>query len=300
MTDRPILFSAPMVRALLAGRKTQTRRIASFIVPAGEQYHVRNAHGGWFGPASRVPEVAPNYAPYAVGDRLWVKETWLSTPAYDDLKPSELGGEEPLLYVADSATFNWREADGHRRGKTRVSIFMPRWASGQPSINARLETAATSRYWADIWSAGRCLLPADGWFEWVSDPRQPRARQPYFIRLKRDEPMFFAAVGRFTRGPDAIQPEDAGFAIVTADSEGGMIDVHDRRPVVLPADAARKWLAPHVSPAEAEDLACRHATPVDAFQWYEVDPAVGDVRSEGRQLIEPRPPIPSTMDMFDG
>tara|TARA_B000000460_G_scaffold235653_1_gene197047 strand:- start:42 stop:686 length:645 start_codon:yes stop_codon:yes gene_type:complete len=129
MTDRPILFSAPMVRALLAGRKTQTRRIASFIVPAGEQYHVRNAHGGWFGPASRVPEVAPNYAPYAVGDRLWVKETWLSTPAYDDLKPSELGGEEPLLYVADSATFNWREADGHRRGKTRVSIFMPRWAS---------------------------------------------------------------------------------------------------------------------------------------------------------------------------
>ena len=191
------------------------------------------------------------------------------------------------------------DSDGLRFTTLRWG-FVPRWASGQPSINARLETAATSRYWADIWSAGRCLLPADGWFEWVSDPRQPRARQPYFIRLKRDEPMFFAAVGRFTRGPDAIQPEDAGFAIVTADSEGGMIDVHDRRPVVLPADAARKWLAPHVSPAEAEDLACRHATPVDAFQWYEVDPAVGDVRSEGRQLIEPRPPIPSTMDMFDG
>lgn len=129
MTDRPILFSAPMVCALLAGRKTQTRRIASFIVPAGEQFHVRNAHGGWFGPASRVPEVAPDFAPYALGDRLWVKETWLSTPAYDDLKPSELGGEEPLLYVADGATFNWHKADGHRRGKTRVSIFMPRWAS---------------------------------------------------------------------------------------------------------------------------------------------------------------------------
>lgn len=129
MADRPILFSAPMVRALLAGRKTQTRRIASFIVPAGEQYHVRNAHGGWLGPASRVPEVAPDYAPYALGDRLWVKETWLTTPAYDDLKPSELGGEEPLFYVADGAILNWREADGHCRGKTRVSIFMPRWAS---------------------------------------------------------------------------------------------------------------------------------------------------------------------------
>ena len=123
MTDRPILFSAPMVCALLAGRKTQTRRIASFIVPAGEQCHVRNAHGGWFGPASRVPEVAPDYAPYAVGDRLWVKETWRSHKSWDGEKPS---GIIPASRI-------WYEADGRdncdQHGKVRVSIFMPRWAS---------------------------------------------------------------------------------------------------------------------------------------------------------------------------
>lgn len=123
MADRPILFSAPIVCALLAGRKTQTRRIASFIVPAGEQYQVRNAHGGWYGPASRVPEVAPAYAPYAVGDRLWVKETWRTHKSWDGEKPS---GIIPASRI-------WYEADGRdncdQHGKVRVSIFMPRWAS---------------------------------------------------------------------------------------------------------------------------------------------------------------------------
>lgn len=197
--------------------------------------------------------------------------------------------ELPLLH---------QDLDGLRFSSLRWG-YKPRWASGQPSINARLETAATNRYWAEIWANGRCLMPADGWFEWVSDARQPRARQPYFIRLKRDEPMFLAAIGRFTRGPNVIQPDDGGFAIVTADSEGGMVDVHDRRPVVLPADAARRWLAPDLSPSQAEQLARQQGMPVDAFQWYEVDPAVGNVRSEGPQLIEPRPPIPGTRDMFD-
>lgn len=123
MVDRPILFSAPMVRALLAGRKTQTRRIASFIVPAGEQYHVRNAHGGWYGPASRMPEVAPDYAPYAVGDRLWVKETWRTHKSWDGEKPSGIIPASRIRYEADGRD----NCDQH--GKVRVSIFMPRWAS---------------------------------------------------------------------------------------------------------------------------------------------------------------------------
>ena len=128
MTDRPILFSAPMVRALLAGTKTQTRRLIKnpehWGCPTGDCPHNLQTECN-----ESMSSLRDEITNYRVGDRLWVKETWRSTPAYDDLKPSDLGGDEPLNYLADQGYFNWAEADGDRHGKTRVSIFMPRWAS---------------------------------------------------------------------------------------------------------------------------------------------------------------------------
>lgn len=147
MTDRPILFSAPMVRAILEGRKTQTRRIFKprgfdfYTHPiSGDRYDEYQPYrdGTWdesriIGSGSMAAfgwgEGLYSYLPCYPGDRLWVKETWRSTPAYDDLAPSKMGGDEPLNYLADDGYFNWAEADGGKHGKTRVSIHMPRWAS---------------------------------------------------------------------------------------------------------------------------------------------------------------------------
>jgi hypothetical protein len=108
--DRPILFSAPMVQALLAGTKTQTRRIIK------EPYGTMElAADGW----------KPIHTKVRTGDRLWVKETWRTeSRAYDDLAPSEMGGEETILYDADA---NWKA--NKTVGKSRVSIHMTRWAS---------------------------------------------------------------------------------------------------------------------------------------------------------------------------
>ncbi len=123
MTDRPILFSAPMVRALLAGRKTQTRRAAKFVQPDGDGWHIRNAGGGILGADDDAVRVyGPDYAPFAVGDRLWVKETWRAHRRWDEQKPSEI--------LATSRV--WHEADRDncdQHGKIRVSIHMPRWTS---------------------------------------------------------------------------------------------------------------------------------------------------------------------------
>jgi hypothetical protein len=146
MTDRPILFSAPMVRALLDGRKTQTRRV---LKPQPAKWEARvvdirepdfdeeyQQWGQWETVWNRCsamwePEediFHPLRLHFAVGDRLWVRETWCAESSYDDTKPSLIQPDAcNILYVADD---RWSDRDQmNRAGKTRVSIFMPRWAS---------------------------------------------------------------------------------------------------------------------------------------------------------------------------
>ena len=93
MTDRPIIFSAPMVRALLAGRKTQTRRLAT-------------------SPLRRCE----------VGDRLYVREAWRTHKVSDELPPRMLTGEGRVWFEADRDN-----CDAH--GRLRPGMHMPRWAS---------------------------------------------------------------------------------------------------------------------------------------------------------------------------
>ena len=156
MADRPILFSAPMVRALLDGRKTQTRRPAKFIEPNGDQFHVQNAPGGRFGPEARVPDIAPDCAPFEVGDQLWVKETWRAGESWDDKKPTLIQKGVPVDYVATPRK-------GGPTGKTRVSIFMPRWASrlALTVTDVRVERLNDCSE-ADALAEGVRPLPGDG------------------------------------------------------------------------------------------------------------------------------------------
>lgn len=119
--ERPILFSAPMVRAILAGRKTVTRRIVKVA------WHP--SHG-----IDRCPYGAP-------GDRLFVKETWRAALDLDKYSPMQIGEKSinagyskpwaPLKYEADDVEVNRGSLRdfGDAWGKTRVSIYMPRWTS---------------------------------------------------------------------------------------------------------------------------------------------------------------------------
>ena len=166
--------------------------------------------------------------------------------------------------------------------------YAPFWAQGKrpPAINARVETAATSKFFRDIWKTGRAIVPADGWYEWKKDEANAKIKQPYLIRLKTEQPMFFAALGQFQRG-GMLEPRGGdGFVIITASSGAGMLDIHDRRPLVLPAECALNWLDPELVPREAEDIALEYGLGVEAFDWYPVSAAVGNVRNEGSHLIE--------------
>ncbi|WP_248801063.1 SOS response-associated peptidase family protein [Pseudomonas sp. MWU13-2105] len=165
--------------------------------------------------------------------------------------------------------------------------WAPFWAKGKrpDPINARVETVTTGKFFKQLWPKGRALVVADGWYEWVKDPSDPKKKQPYFIRLKSQAPMFFAALAQVHPG---IEPHEGdGFVIITAASDRGMVDIHDRRPLVLAPEHAREWIDPELSPARAEDIANNLCLPVDAFEWYPVGTAVGNVRNQGAELILP-------------
>lgn len=166
--------------------------------------------------------------------------------------------------------------------------YRPNWAAekGIPlAINARIEKAATGRYFRHMWLHGRVLVPADGWYEWTGKAGH---KQPWYIRRKTDEPIFMAAITNVR--PDRENPEGSGFVIVTAAADAGMVDIHDRRPVVLAPDDARLWLDPNLPAEQAEQLARSMAAPAEEFTWHAVSTEVNRVGNSSAHLIEPIEP----------
>ena len=139
MTERPILMNGAMVRATLSGAKKQTRRIVKPQPPVG------HAWAGWCTSSThRADEGKATWAagegamlrdahrvacPYGQpGDRLWVRETWRTTSDLDGKPPRDFAGW-PVRYEADGAVVPHGSHFGDTSGKTRTSIYMPRWAS---------------------------------------------------------------------------------------------------------------------------------------------------------------------------
>lgn len=148
-------------------------------------------------------------------------------------------------------------------------------------INARVETAANSRMFKSLWQHGRAICFADGWFEWK---REGDKKQPYFIHHADGLPIFMAAIGSvpFERGD-----ESEGFLIVTAAADQGLVDIHDRRPLILAPEAAREWMRQDVGGKEAEEIIAEGTVPADHFSWHLVSRDVGNVLNQGSKLIKP-------------
>ncbi|MEE3938383.1 hypothetical protein V2I68_22770 [Pseudomonas viridiflava] len=120
--ERPILFSAPMVRAILEGRKTVTRREVK--KPAA-----LDCLAAGFEPAFLALPGNADLCPYGkVGDRLWVREAWQADAQVNEVAPRELSHGEPIRYPADGAS-RQTGCSMITLGKTRPSIHMPRWVS---------------------------------------------------------------------------------------------------------------------------------------------------------------------------
>lgn len=138
---KPILFSGPMVRAILDGTKSQTRRVMK-VQPPDESYQLGTCMSStvprdvdrvrWLKMVGLSIEDASEYftGPYPVGTELWVRETWRTFNILDREKPSEMPLKTPIQFRADNVFLHSDATpDFHLSGRWRPSIFMPRWAS---------------------------------------------------------------------------------------------------------------------------------------------------------------------------
>lgn len=158
--------------------------------------------------------------------------------------------------------------------------YGPEWWDKAPLINARVETAATGRMFKPLWNHGRAIVMADGWYEWKRDGSK---KQPYFIYHESGKPIFFAAIGK---APYDKENDNEGFVIVTAESDKGLVDIHDRRPLVIEPKSIMEWLDPETSSERASEIAKDESVPSDEFTWHPVAKTVGNVKNQTADLIE--------------
>ena len=177
----------------------------------------------------------------------------------------------------------------HQRVLTRMRWgFQPAWMKekepGKPApINARAETIAERPMFRGALARQRCLIPADGFYEWQEAAGQ-RAKQPYYIHLK--DSSLFALAGIYTRGQDAAGELWASCAIVTTEPNSLMTSIHNRMPVILPRDLEAAWLDSTLTdPAFA--LGCLRPYRADLMEAYPVSPMVSSARNNGAALLEP-------------
>ena len=160
--------------------------------------------------------------------------------------------------------------------------LIPTWAKdakiGNSCINARVETIDTKPAFRSAFKKRRCLVMADGFYEW-----RKTDKQPHFISLKSGEQMAFAGLWETWKSPEG--PVES-CTICTTDAHDMMGQLHDRMPVILPRPTIDHWLDPSVNdPAELKPMLLQF--PGDEMQSWPVGKAVGNVRNQGPQLMEP-------------
>jgi putative SOS response-associated peptidase YedK len=179
--------------------------------------------------------------------------------------------------------------------------LVPSWAKdpkgGSKLINARAETLAEKPAFRRAFAVRRCLLPADGYFEWqaasAADARTP-AKQPYFIRQRGGGILPMAGLYEFWRDPNAESDADPWLwsaAVITTAATDELGQLHDRMPMLVEPPDWAQWLDPRVSDVDQLGRLLVPAAP-GRLEAYPVSTQVNDVRHNGPQLIEPLPGEP--------
>ena len=223
----------------------------------------------------------------------------LRTPAdelarlFTDLHGPDLGLFRPRFNIAPTQNVLAVRAASHAPGQSDHSCefvtlrwgLVPSWSkslTGLPLFNVRSETVAEKPSFRTAFRRRRCLIPANGFYEWqVIGPKQ---KQPHYISVRTGQPFAFAGIWESWQPPDGSRVESC--TILTTTANAFMQPLHDRMPVILSPDEYAPWLDPELTdPEQLGPMLDQY--PADEMTAYPVSSLVGSVRNDSPELIVP-------------
>jgi putative SOS response-associated peptidase YedK len=163
--------------------------------------------------------------------------------------------------------------------------LVPFWAKdptiGNRLINARAETVDSKPSFKAAFRKRRCLVVADGFYEWQGEKGHKR---PVFITLPEDEPMGLAGLWEIWDDKGRADEPLRSCTILTTDASPPLRDIHDRMPVILKADAYREWLDPDKGDIDLKGILAERAH--KDFRYRRVSMAVNSVKNNSPDLIK--------------
>ncbi len=213
-----------------------------------------------------TPDPADIRARFAVGESLEIRQRYNVAP-----------GDDVLAVTTDK--------EGHQRGELLRWGLVPSWAkqpdTGLKMINARVETVAERPAYRRAFERYRCLIVADGFYEWQR--RSTGGKQPFHITRADGQPYAFAGLWSIWHAPDGDRLRSC--TILTTAANSAIAPLHDRMPIILAPEHEAAWLHAATPRPELEEILA--GLPPSQTTLRPVSAAVNDARYDGPECLAP-------------
>lgn len=207
----------------------------------------------------------------------------------EQLPTTDVAPRIPNFNVAPTTeVFIVCENDGVRSVDVARWGLIPSWSKDASKaarmINARSETVADKPAYRAAFRRRRCLVPADGYYEWQA-PSADRAKQPFFIHDAERKPLAFAGLFEDWTSPEGVV---RSCTILTQEARGTLARIHDRMPVLVSDATIDHWLDPTTAdPLEVLATMCADEAELEALRAYPVSTAVNKPVNNDATLVDP-------------